>query len=234
MIFGLPSLLWSPHEILIFFLPQADCYLFVHPVVLSPQHFGPPSSMSCLVFWIPCPLVPQPWSPRSLICCDLDLSPTIPTITETLAIISNITCSAGTLNKEALEKYDRKSWEIHTVKVAIGGRKKLQSGGGKKSSASAVTSEWKNLWLGMSLPEMLTNPISTPLSISDLHFFVLEGRKEKIPAYRGTGAPTHFQEQVGWGTWLGLELLGQLKVSFITFDTRRRGAHRYIYCYISA
>ena len=46
-----------------------------------------------------------------------------------------------TLNKEALEKYDRKSWEIYTVKVAIGGRKKLQSGGGKKSSASAVTTE---------------------------------------------------------------------------------------------
>ena len=89
-----------------------------------------------------------------------------------------------------------------TVKVAIGGRKKLQSGGGKKSSASAVTSEWKNLWLGMSLPEMMTNPISTPLSISDLHFFMLEGRKEKLPAYRGTVAPTHFQEQVGWGTWL--------------------------------
>ena len=79
---------------------------------------------------------------------------------------------------------------------------KLQSGGGKKSSASAVTSEWKNLWLGMSLPEMLTNPISTPLPISDLHFFVLEGRKEKIPAYRGTGAPTHFQEQVSRRTWL--------------------------------
>ena len=60
---------------------------------------------------------------------------------KTLTIFSTITCSAGTLNKEALEKYDRKSWEIYTVKVAIGGRKKLQSGGGKKSSASALTSE---------------------------------------------------------------------------------------------
>ena len=135
-----------------------------------------------------------------LICCDLDLSPTIPTIMKTLTIISNKTCSAGTLNKEAFERYDRKSWEIHTVKVAIGGRKKLQSGGGKKLSASAVTSEWKNLWLGMSLPEMLTNPISTPLSISDLHFFVLEGRKEKIPAYRGTGAPTHLLLEMGRGS----------------------------------
>ena len=62
----------------------------------------------------------------------------------------------------------------------------------------------KNLWLGMSLAEMLTNPISTPLPISDLHFFVLEGWKEKIPAYRGTVLPTHFQEQVSQRTWLHL------------------------------
>ena len=31
---------------------------------------------------------------------------------------------------------------------------------------------------------------------------VLEGWKEKFPAYRGSVVPTHFQKQVGWGTWL--------------------------------
>ena len=32
----------------------------------------------------------------------------------------------------------------------------------------------------------------------------LAGLKVKLPRYRHTGAPTHFQKRVGRGTWLGV------------------------------
>ena len=67
----------------------------------------------------------------------------------------------------------------------------------------AGTSEWKKLWLGMGIPEMMTKyPISSPFPMSTLNFFLLEVWKEKLPAYRGTGFPTYFQEQVSRRTWL--------------------------------
>ena len=67
----------------------------------------------------------------------------------------------------------------------------------------AGTSEWKKLWLGMGIPEMMTKyPISSPFPMSTLNFFLLEVWKEKLPAYWGTGFPTHFQEQVSRRTWL--------------------------------
>ena len=54
----------------------------------------------------------------------------------------------------------------------------------------------------MWLPEMTRNPISTPSDKLSLNFCWPERSEEKLPAYRGFGTPTHFQEQVGWGTWL--------------------------------
>ena len=55
----------------------------------------------------------------------------------------------------------------------------------------------------MWLREMYRNPISTLWTILCLKNFRPEGWKEKFPAYRGYVLPTHFQEQVRRGTWLG-------------------------------
>ena len=44
--------------------------------------------------------------------------------------------------------------------------------------------------------------IHMSIHMSTLIFFVLEVWKEKLPAYWGTGFPTHFQEQVSRRTWL--------------------------------
>ena len=59
-----------------------------------------------------------------------------------------------------------------------------------------VTELYRHASVCSTYPSQVPQPTPTHLPISDLHFFVLEGWKEKIPAYRGTGIPTHFQEQV--------------------------------------
>ena len=39
-----------------------------------------------------------------------------------------------------------------------------------------------------------------PLSLERCQMAVLEGLKEKFPTFWGIETPTHFQQQVGWGT----------------------------------
>ena len=49
-----------------------------------------------------------------------------------------------------------------------------------------VTELYRHASVCSTYPSQVPQPTPTHLPISDLHFFVLEGWKEKIPAYRGT------------------------------------------------
>ena len=121
---------------------------------------------------------------------------------EILTRVSHATCPLELQRKcnlPAGEKYRSWKWEIHV-----------------KNPARAEVANWRrikidcyrqNQWVKKVViqyvaPWGISGSNEPPMGYVLSKLAVLERWKEKFPAYRGSVVPTHFQKQVGWGTWL--------------------------------
>ena len=108
-------------------------------------------------------------------------------------------------------KYRRKFWEISVKKWPsrlgqIGGAGG-ETGGWESEGRSDLVKFFKWFQNGRILNSSMTEPNS--IELFNVDFFLAENQasKVKIPLFQGFVPPTHFQKQVGWGTWLASEAL---------------------------
>ena len=145
---------------------------------------------------------------------------------EILTRVSHATCPLELQRKcnlPAGEKYRSWKWEIHV-----------------KNPARAEVANWRrikidcyrqNQWVKKVViqyvaPWGISGSNEPPMGYVLSKLAVLEGWKEKFPAYRGSVVPTHFQKQVGWGTWLILLLISRMN--------RKLGVKPVFFCVFSA
>ena len=113
-------------------------------------------------------------------------------------------------------KYSSWKWEIHVKKWAPA---KVANDRRIKINCYRQNQWVKKVVIENVAPWDVAGSNEPPMGYVLSKLAVLEGWKEKFPAYRGSVVPTHFQKQVSWGTWLTVKWQQTTMVTMVTMVT---------------